>query len=114
MLATPPTLEKISANNARTIGTNFAAVHFGDQIGVGMPWRVVSSLRSAWVVPLVLTSPGYGVVGIVGVVIVDEELGNISAWTAVEEVNSNADQLIKDRKNDLDAAFKRAIAQATL
>ena len=108
------TAEKVTADSARKTGSHFAADHFGDQIGVGMPWRVVSSLRSAWVVPLVLTSPGYGVVGIVGVVIVDEELGSISAWTAVEEVNSNADQLIKDRKNDLDAAFKRAIAQATL
>jgi hypothetical protein len=111
MLATPPTLEKISAKNARTIGANFAADHLGDQIGVGMPWRVVSSLRSAWATPLVLTAPGHGIVGIVGLLIIDEELGHITAWTTVEELNANANQLLEERKDDLDAAFKRAVAQ---
>jgi hypothetical protein len=112
MLTTSPTVEKISASNARTIGANFAAEHFGDQIGVGMPWHIVSALRSAWATPLVLTSPGYGIVGIVGLLLVDEEMGQITAWTTVEEVKASATQLLKEKNVDLESAFKRLVTPA--
>lgn len=98
---------RVTAEDARLIGEDFVADNLGDQISAGAPSRVVSSLRSAWVVPLMLTSPGYGVVGIVGVLIVDEELGHISAWTAVEEIEANAARLIEENKAELESAFER-------
>jgi hypothetical protein len=108
MIAEPIPAARVTAETARLIGEDFVADNLGDQIGVGTPARVVSSLRSAWVVPLMLTSPGYGAVGIVGVLIIDEELGHISAWTAVEEIEANAARLIEENKTALESAFEQA------
>jgi hypothetical protein len=105
--AIPVITQKIDANEALRIGEDFVADHLGDQIGVGAPWRVVSSVHSAWVVPLLLTSPGYGVVGTVGVLVVDEEFGHITAWPTVEEIDTNAERLVMEKKEELDAAFER-------
>jgi len=99
---------QISEHDARLIGEDFVADHLGDQIGIGSPWRVVSSLNSAWVVPLVLTSPGYGIVGTVGVLVVDEEFGHITAWTTPEDIEANVNRLIVEKGADLESAFETA------
>lgn len=102
---------QITVNDARRIGEDFVADHLGDQIGIGSPWHVVSSLHSAWVVPLVLTSPGYGMVGTVGVLVVDEEFGHITAWTTVEDIEANVNRLITEKGMDLETAFDMARLQ---
>jgi hypothetical protein len=43
-----------------------------------LPCRLVAGLRTAWIVPLLLTSPGYGIVGVVGTVMIEEEWGYIN------------------------------------
>ena len=112
MIATPNTASRVTAEAARVIGEGFVADHLGDQIGAVMPWRVVSALHAAWVVPLALTSPGYGIVGIVGALIVDEELGYISAWTAPDEIEANATRLTAQHQSELNRAFERVPASA--
>ncbi len=103
----PVITHKIDMHDAQHIGEDFVADHLGDQISVGTPWHVVSSIHSAWIVPLLLTSPGYGMVGTVGVLVVDEEFGHITAWTTVEEIDANVERLVKEKKEELDSAFER-------
>jgi hypothetical protein len=99
------TSQNITQDEAQRIGEEYIADYLGDQIGADLPRRIVSSLRSAWVVPLVLTSPGYGKVGTVGLIVVDEENGHISAWTTTEEVEENARHLIEEMEDELQVAF---------
>ena len=106
--ATPVITQKIDASEARRIGEDFVADHLGDQIGVGAPWRVVSSVHSAWVVPLLLSSPGYGIVGTVGALVVDEEFGHITAWTTVKEIDANIERVVAEKKEELDSAFEHS------
>ena len=97
---------QITQQDARRMGEDFVADHLGDQIGVGTPWHVVSVLHSAWVVPLIVTSPGYGIVGTVGVLVVDEEFGHITAWTTAEDIEANVNRLIAEKGADLETAFE--------
>ena len=93
--------------SAQRVAEQFVADNLGDQIGVGIPWRVISSLRSAWVMPLVLTAPGHGIVGTVGVLIIDEELNVISAWTPLEDIEKNVTQLAQEHAAARQAAWER-------
>ena len=103
-------VNRITAEDAQRIGADFVADNLGDQISAGPPWKVTSSFHAAWVVPLLFTSPGYGVVGIVGALIVDEELGAISAWTDKAEVEANVIRLTRNKVDELESAFQRAMA----
>ena len=99
----------ITAEQARRTGEDFIAEHLGDQVGAGLPWHVVSPLQSAWIVPLVLTSPGIGPVGIVGVIVVDDGFGHITAWTGIDEIKANIKHLATERQTELEQAFQQTI-----
>lgn len=98
--------EMVTAEKAVTIAQDFIADKLGNLIGVTQPYHITSGLQSAWVAPLVLTSPSYGIVGLVGVVMVDQEFGHIVGWTPMNEVNANADKLAEEKKSELEAAFQ--------
>jgi hypothetical protein len=61
-----------------------------------------------WIVPALLTSPGYGVVGVAGVVAVDAATHAILGATPREEVQAAGAQLAKEKKDELEAAFDQA------
>ncbi len=111
MIVKSTTTAYVSAEDAQRISADFVADNLGDQIGTGTPWRVVSPLRSAWVVPLLLTSPGYGIAGIVGALVIDEELGTMVAWTTPEEIEANAERLAEAKALELQSAFNSARAK---
>ncbi len=67
---------------------------------------MVSGLHAAWSIPLVLTSPGYGIVGVIGAVMVDLQFGNIVGWTPLVEVHANAVALSGENDAELEAAFQ--------
>jgi hypothetical protein len=96
------------------VAEQFVADNLGEQIGVGVPWHVVSSLGSAWVVPLMLTSPGFGIVGTVGVLIIDKELGTISAWTPLDEITTTAAHLAQQYSAKRQAAWERVQVKAPM
>jgi hypothetical protein len=96
----------VTAEKAITIAQDFIADKLGNLIGVTQPYHITSGLQSAWVAPLVLTSPSYGIVGVVGVVMIDQEFGHIIGWTPLNEVNANADKLADEKKSELEAAFQ--------
>jgi hypothetical protein len=96
----------ITAQNAAMIAQEFVEDQLGNLIGTGRPYQMVSGLQSAWSIPLVLTSPGYGVVGTVGAVMVDMEFGHIIGWTPIEEVRANAEALTDENEAAVEAAFQ--------
>ena len=96
----------IASEQALAAVQEFADENLGNLIGVGRPNRLVTGLRSAWIVPLILTSPGYGIVGVVGSVMVDDELGYIVGWTPVDEIRATAEQISHAKETELEAAFQ--------
>src|SRR5262245_50695962 len=95
----------IASEQAVAAAQDFVADNLGNLVNVAQPSRIVSGLRSAWVIPLTLTSPGYGIVGVVGTLMVDEELGYIMGWTPIEEIRANAEQITRQYQAELEAAF---------
>jgi len=96
----------IASEQALAAVQEFADENLGNLIGVGQPNRMVTGVRSAWIVPLILTSPGYGIVGVVGSVMVDDELGYIVGWTPVDEIRATAEQISNAKEHELEAAFQ--------
>ncbi len=97
---------RITAEQAVAAAQDFVADNLGDLVGVGRPCRMLTVLRSTWVVPLVLTSPGYGIVGTVGVVIIDDEVGSVVGWTPVDDIRENAEQISREKESELESAFQ--------
>ncbi|MCB0081152.1 MAG: hypothetical protein KDE50_30325 [Caldilineaceae bacterium] len=96
----------ITVDEAVNAVQDFVFNQLGNLIGLGQPLRVASGLQSMWLVPLVLTSPGYGIVGVVGGVMVDMEFGHIVGWTPLDEVRENAAKLTDAHENELESAFQ--------
>lgn len=101
------TREYLGAEKAIDIVQDFIFDKLGNMITIGQPCHVISALQSVWSVPLVLTSPGYGIVGIAGTVLVDQKFGHIVGWTPFDEVLSNAESLTDEKEDELEAAFQR-------
>lgn len=72
----------------------------------GTPQRL--SGGDLWEVPIVLTSPGYGPVGEVGVITVDAHTGGVVGGTPKDEVRAAMQRLSEENRDALDAAFLRA------
>jgi hypothetical protein len=72
-----------------------------------MPRRLALWNAEVWIVPACLTSPGYGVVGEVGVVALDAATREVIGATPREEVQSAAARLKRAKRDEIDAAFHR-------
>ena len=103
---------EVSAETARQVADDFALKNAGDLVGAGQPQRAVSPLGSVWTVPLILSNASSGPVGVVGVVVVDDRLGQIVASTPKEEIQSAATQVFDSKSKDIWAAFRAALAAA--
>ena len=66
---------------------------------------MVFPTRSIWTVPIVLSYPKIGVLGEVGFVGVDGESGVVVGWTPVEEVEEVAEQMYKEKEDEIKALF---------
>jgi hypothetical protein len=67
---------------------------------------MVSALRSAWIVPAQLAYIHTGTLGSVGVVAVDDETGQIIAWTPISDMKAASCQLRESREPELSAQFR--------
>jgi hypothetical protein len=74
----------------------------------GPPRHLVLGRRELWVVSVVLTSPGYGAVGDVGVVALDGRTRQVVGSTRPEEVAAAVQRLREEKHDELEAAFRRA------
>jgi hypothetical protein len=74
----------------------------------GTPRRLSLQKSDLWIVPILLTSPGYGAVGEVGVVAVNARTGRVVGGTPKEEVIAAGKRLREEKRDEIEAAFRRA------
>ena len=103
--ASQEAIPQIDSKRAFLIANQFVLAHLRDRFSVGFPTRVVFPTRSIWAAPVVLTYPKLGIVGEVGIVAIDTELGNVVGWTPLEEMESTAKELYEGKKREVEAAF---------
>ena len=98
----------IDARAARSAVHEYCLLHFGTSYVGGIPRRLALAKEDLWIVPVVFTSPGYGVVGEVGMVAVDATSGGVVGATPRPEVRTAGTRLAQEKRHEIDAAFHRA------
>ena len=100
----------ISAKEARVAVNEYCLLKYASNFSSGIPARLSLSSPKAelWIVPVVLTSPGYGWVGEVGMVAVDACTGDVIGAEPRQKVFASARRLEEENRNALETAFLRA------
>jgi hypothetical protein len=86
----------------------YIVFHYPFGLLAGTPHRLGLSDRELWIVPIVLTSPGHGAVGEVGIVAIDAGTHQPVGSTPRREVVTAAGRLREEKHEELEAAFHRA------
>lgn len=94
--------KKIDAKTALKIANKFVLENMRDRFSAGAPKIVLFPTRVIWIVPVVLTYPNVGIVGEVGEVAVDAEIGTIVGWTPIEEMEAIAKELYEGKKSEIE------------
>lgn len=81
---------KIDREAAKIAANHFILEHLPDRYCAGNPNLVEFPIRTVWSVPIMLGYPKLGVVGQVGTVIIDSEMGTVAGRTPLDEVRSAA------------------------
>jgi hypothetical protein len=97
-----------STDVAQLAVNEYCLLHYGTSYVGERARRLSLPSGELWIVPIVLTSPGYGVVGQVGVAAVDGVTGRVIGATPREEVRAGGAQLAQEKRDDIEAAFRRA------
>jgi hypothetical protein len=109
----PPTLtNQVGPDDACAATTEFLLDRVGNHLMAGEPHMMVSALRAVWIVPVQLAYLHSGTLGSVGVVAVDEETGQIVAWTPLGEMKIAARRLRTLHEPGLSEQFHTAIASS--
>jgi hypothetical protein len=82
--------------------------YYGIRGSGGAPRHLSVRGTSVWIVPVLFTSPGFGVVGEVGAVAVDAASYEVVGATPREEVRADLARLAGKKRDELEAAFHRA------
>lgn len=94
---------KIDRDAAEIAANQFILEHLPDRFCAGVPNLAEFPIRTVWSVPIVLGYPQLGVIGHVGTVIVDSEMGTVAGWTPIEEVKNAAREIYEKRKAEIEA-----------
>jgi hypothetical protein len=78
---------------------------YGVRCSGGTPRHLPVRGTSVWIIPIFFTSPGYGVVGEVGMVVVDAATHEVVGATPREEVRAEVARLAREKRDELEAAF---------
>jgi hypothetical protein len=100
--------KSVSREAAMAIASGFIVRHLRDRCMAGLPSIVDWSGTRAWVAPILLTYPGKGILGEVGMIAVDATTGRVCAHTPRKELDASAAKLTQGRRNEIEAAFHRA------
>ncbi|MBI4605909.1 MAG: hypothetical protein HY721_28425 [Planctomycetes bacterium] len=98
----------IAAEKALQSANEFILFHYATGLMGTVPRLVSMADRDVWVVPVVLTSPGFGTVGEVGMVAVDAGDGKVVGSTPRSEVIAAQRRLREKNLDAIEAAFLRA------
>jgi hypothetical protein len=94
----------------QTVVNSHCLTHYGVRCSGGIPRSVPLRASEVWIVPVVFTSPGYGCVGDVGMVVVDAATREVVGASRREEVRAAVAALAKERADELETAFRQASA----
>src|SRR5262249_34595782 len=110
--AGPPSAPRLSsdkaAESAWIAANEYCLLQYATGYTGGSPRRLVLGGSEVWIVSVVLTSPGYDTVGEVGVVADDAATLAVMGATPRAEVLAAAAALAREKRDELDAAFRRA------
>jgi len=104
--AAPERGEQLEA--VQIVANSYCLGHYGVGYSGGTPRRLSFRSAEVWIVPALLTSPGYGAVGEVGLVAIDAATQEVVAATPAEEVRAAGSRLAEAKKDELAAAFRQA------
>jgi hypothetical protein len=90
------------------VANSFLLWNLPDSYGAGPLERVRVVDSSVWVFPIVLTSPGYGIVGEVGHIAVDSQKAQIVGCTPLDTVQLRGKKCYGRHKEKIEAAFLQA------
>ena len=96
---------RISPDEARAAVTDFLLDHVGNQLLAGKPYLMVSAVRATWIVPVQLSYISSDLLGVVGVVAVDEETGRVIAWTPIDQMKAASRDLREAHEPELTTQF---------
>jgi hypothetical protein len=94
---------KIGREAAEITANHFILEHLPDRYSAGVANLVEFPIRTVWSVPILLGYPRLGVIGQVGTIIIDCEMGTVAGWTPLQEVKSAAKEIYEKRKAEIEA-----------
>jgi hypothetical protein len=107
-VATPQVTRKRESETVQVVANEYCLLHYGTSYAGGIPYRLSLPNTELWIVPAVLSSPGYGIVGEVGMVAVDAVTKAVVAATSQDEARGAGRRLAQEKRHELSAAFRRA------
>ena len=102
----PALIQRISPAEAQAATIDFLLDHVGNQLVTGQPQLMVSAVRTTWIIPVQLSYIHTGPLGDVGVVAVDEETGQVIAWTPIEQMKEAAREMQQAHEPELSNKFQ--------
>jgi hypothetical protein len=81
---------------------------FGDAFQGGTPRSLTLPSGRLWIVPVLFTRPGYGPVGEAGVLAIEPATLTVLDATPKAEVRAAGVRLAREKRDGIDAAFRRA------
>jgi len=111
-LETPIQIQHTTPNTASAAAVDFLLDHVGNQLVVGDPLLMVSAVRAVWVIPVYLSYIHTGPLNSVGVVAVDEETGQVVAWTPIAQMKAASRELRKLHEPAISEQYQAFISAA--
>ena len=97
--------KRLDQQRAMSIANGFILRHFRDRFMAGPTHRVAWRGKPVWVASILLTYPGRGVVGEVGMIAVDARSGAVCAHTLEADLEAAAHRLTRGKWSEIEAAF---------
>jgi hypothetical protein len=107
-LASRPAYLSTDLKTIQSAANAYCLLHYAVAFSSGVPRRLCLHGKDVWIVPVVLTSPGIGAVGDVGVLTIDAATHEVIAATPRAEVRAAGARLAQEKRDEIDAAFRRA------
>lgn len=106
--AKAPPVDKSTRLAIMGVVNSFLLWNLPDSYGAGPIERVQVVDGYIWVFPIVLTSPGYGIVGEVGHIAVDIKREQVVGCTSLDMVQQHGKECYEQHTEEIEAAFLQA------
>jgi hypothetical protein len=104
----PPDVPEETVVEAMAVANSFLLWNLPHGYGAGPTTQGRMIRENLWLFPIVLTSPGYGIVGEVGHIVVDMAKRQIIGCTPLDTVRQRGGECYEAKKEEIMAAFLQA------